>query len=202
MTATAEEAGTYEVRLDFDVLVEIGDRAVVREGARRIIVQRRNPAYAAGVLPLYDWRPEDVTRGWLAQISNAADQNAVDAYTDERRRVYFDALDVHRFDLHAANLRRRDVRDDVRERVVRIVRDIENLRTTRVTEFFLGPSDERGLFGRASYCWWDRVEKIRHYVHDRLHEARVEGRVEPVPLQWPRGGDSHRAHNILWRATS
>lgn len=194
-TATAEEAGTYEVRVDFDVLVDIGDRCVVREGDCRVIFWRRRPG--AWALPVYDWRPEDVRRGWVARVSDSTDEATVEAYTKVRADQYFAAFDEHHMDLHAADLRRRAVREAVRERAVKVIRDVPDLPMSGILDFFLGRSDQTVFPGRASYRWWSRVDKIGRYVHARILEAQDAGMVEPLH---PSDDDSHpRGH--MWRAT-
>jgi hypothetical protein len=191
-TATAEEAGTYEVRANFDVLVDLGDRAVVREGDRRILFRLRRPGGWA--LPVYDWRPEDVRRGWIVRVSTSTDVASIETYAKAREDQYFAAWDVHAMDLHAADMRRRDVREAVRDRVVKIVRDVPLLPMNGFLDFFLGPSDQEGLLpGTASHRWWRRTNQIGRYVQARLLEAEGLGTIETVTP-----GDGHPRHWV-WR---
>lgn len=194
-TATAAEAGTYEVAFDWDVLIELGDRAIVQEGARRILFRTRRPWNWA--LPLYDWRPEDVARGWLLRVSESIDEEALDTYNAERAARYSDALGEHHLDLHAADLRSRDLRNVVRERAVKIVRDVPLLRMGNLVSFFVGTPD--GYHETGTRKWWDRTNRIGHYVHDRLQEAQDQGVIEPVGRLEALPDDPPRS--TLWRAT-
>lgn len=177
----------------FDVLVDIGDRCIVREGDRRVIFHRRRPG--AWALPVYDWRLEDVRRGWLARVSKSTNKAALDRYTEARVQQYFGALDAHHMDLHVTDLRRRGVREQVRERAVKMIRDVPDLPMNGILECFLGPSDQTRFPGRASHRWWARTDKIGHYVHARILEAQGLGMVEPVHV------DDRHPRGHMWRAT-
>ena len=76
---------------------------------------------------------------------------------------------------------------------MRIVRDVPLLPMNGFLDFFLGSSDQ-GIFpGTASSKWWNRTNKIGHYVQARLLEAEGLGTIETVTP-----GDGHPRH-WLWR---